>query len=61
MSYHKIISTSQGHIHKYENLKKKIYNCNANIYFNPKSLVNHIIPNYDKNSKDFPSFQIYTT
>jgi hypothetical protein len=25
--------TSQGYIHKYENLKRKIYNCNTNIYF----------------------------
>jgi len=25
-------------IHKYENLKKKLYNCNANIYFNQQCL-----------------------
>jgi hypothetical protein len=30
----KITNTSQGHIHKYQNPKRKLYNCNANIYFN---------------------------
>ena len=30
----KIVNASRGHIHEYENLKKKLYNCNANIYFN---------------------------
>jgi len=38
MSHLKIIITIQGHIHKHENLKRKIYNCNANIYFNQKCL-----------------------
>ena len=32
----KIISTSQGYIHKYEKLKRKVYDCNSNIYFNQK-------------------------
>jgi hypothetical protein len=36
MPHMKIIYTSQGYIHKYEDLKRKIYNCNANIYFNQK-------------------------
>jgi len=27
MSHLKFTSTSQGHIHKYENLKRKIYDC----------------------------------
>ena len=31
MSHLKIIKTSQGYIHKYENLKRKLCNCNANI------------------------------
>jgi len=31
----KIMSTSQGHVHKYEDLKT-IYNGNANIYFDKK-------------------------
>jgi len=34
MSDLKIISTSQICIHKYENLKRKLYNCNVKIYFN---------------------------
>jgi hypothetical protein len=34
----KTISTSQGYIHKYEDLKRKMYNCNANIHFNQKCL-----------------------
>ena len=35
----KIMSTSKGHIRKYEDLKRKIYNGNANIYFNKKFYV----------------------
>jgi len=34
MSQLKIINTSQGYIHKYENLERKLYSYNANIYFN---------------------------
>ena len=34
----KIINTSQGYIHKYENLKRKLYSCNVNIYFNQQML-----------------------
>ena len=33
MSHIKIINPCQGHIHRYKNLKRKLYNCNANIYF----------------------------
>jgi hypothetical protein len=36
MPHLKIKSTSQRHIHKYEDLKRKTYNYNANIYFNQK-------------------------
>ena len=42
-----ITSTSQGYIHKYENLKRKTYNCNANIYFNQKYLRKNLILNYE--------------
>jgi len=35
----KIINTSQSFIHKYEKLKGKLYNCNANIYFNRTCLI----------------------
>ena len=41
----KIVCTSQGHIYKYEDLKRKIYNYNSNIYFNQKFLQKNIIPN----------------
>jgi hypothetical protein len=34
MVHLKIINASRGPIHEYENLKRKLYNCNANIYFN---------------------------
>jgi hypothetical protein len=37
---------SQGHIHKYEDLQRKIYNCNAITYFNQKCLWKNIIPNF---------------
>jgi hypothetical protein len=44
----KIINTSQGHIHKYEDLKRKIYNCTTKIYFNQKYLsINiNLIPHF---------------
>jgi hypothetical protein len=32
MRYLKIIHTSQGYIQKYEDLKRKLYSCNANVY-----------------------------
>ena len=34
MAQLKIINASRGSIHEYENLKRKLYNCNANVYFN---------------------------
>jgi hypothetical protein len=34
MSHLQIKNASQGYIHKYKNLKRKLYNCSANIYFN---------------------------
>jgi len=33
MSHLQVINTSRGSIHKYGNLKRKLYNCNVNIYF----------------------------
>jgi len=38
MSHLKVINASRGSIHKYENFKRKLYNCNANIYFNQQCL-----------------------
>ena len=55
MSHLKIMNTSQGYIHKYENLKRKLYNCNANIYFNQKILKKHFIPNYAKKNFQIPA------
>ena len=46
MSQPKVINASQGCIHKYENLKRKLYNCNANIYFNQQCLQKQWNPNY---------------
>jgi hypothetical protein len=46
MSHLTVINTSQVYIHKYENLKRKLYNFNANIYFNQKFLKKYLNPNY---------------
>jgi hypothetical protein len=46
MSHLKIINASQGSIHEYENVKRKIYNCNASIYFNKQCLLKKLIPTY---------------
>jgi len=37
---------SQGYIQKYEDLKRKLYNCNANICCNQKCLPHNLMPNY---------------
>jgi hypothetical protein len=44
----KVINASRGSIHKYENLKRKLYKCNANIYFNQQCLKKQLIPTYAK-------------
>jgi hypothetical protein len=31
VSHLKVVNTSQSYIYKYENLKRKVYNCNTNI------------------------------
>ena len=33
MAHLKIIKASRGPIYEYENLKRKLHNCNADIYF----------------------------
>jgi hypothetical protein len=48
MNHLKIIQASQGSIRKFENLRMKLYNCNANIYFNRQCLQKHLIPNYSR-------------
>ena len=44
----KIANASRAHIHQYQNVKRKLYNCNANIFFNQKCLRNNIIPKFFK-------------
>ena len=41
-------NASQAFIHQYENLTRKIYNCNANTFANQRCLRNNIIPNFAK-------------
>lgn len=48
MCYLKIFFTSQAYFYRFFNLKKKLYNCNANIFFNQECLQYKIIPNYAK-------------
>jgi len=48
MSHLKVMNASRGCIHKYENLKRKLYNSNANIYFNQQCLQKQLIPNYTR-------------
>ena len=46
MTHLKIIKASRGPIHKYEDLKRKLYKCNANICFNKQCLKQHLTPSY---------------
>ena len=46
MTHLKIVNASRGPIHKYEDLKRKLYKCNANIYFNQQCLKQHLTPSY---------------
>jgi hypothetical protein len=48
MTHLKVINASRGSIHSYENLKGKLYKCNANIYFNQQCLKKQLIPTYGK-------------
>jgi len=48
MAHLKVINVSRCPIHEYENLKGKLYNCNANIYFNQQCRHKKLIPNYAK-------------
>jgi hypothetical protein len=42
----KIVNASLGPIRKYKNLKRRLYNCNASIYFNKQCLKKQLTPNY---------------
>ena len=44
----KILAATQAHIHQFGNLKKNLYNCNINIYFNQECLCHKIIPDSEK-------------
>ena len=44
----KIINAGQGVIHEYENTKRKLLICNANIYFNKQCQQRGFIPDYAK-------------
>jgi hypothetical protein len=46
MTHLKTVNANLGSIRKYENLKKRLYNCNASIYFNRQCLKKHLTPNY---------------
>jgi len=46
LTFLKIIGASQSLIHKCENLKRKLYKCNASIYFNRQCLENRLTPSY---------------
>jgi hypothetical protein len=48
MSCVKMQNTSQAYIYKYQNLKTKLHNCNANICFNQKQLHNILTPKFAK-------------
>jgi len=45
MSHLKIINASRGLVHEYENVQRKLFNCNANIYFNRHCHQKRPIPN----------------
>jgi hypothetical protein len=44
----KIVNAGQGVIHEYENTKRKLLICNANIYFNKQCHQKGFTPNYAK-------------
>jgi len=46
MTHLKIINASQGPIHKYKDLKSKLYKYNTNIYFNKQCLRKQLTPSY---------------
>jgi hypothetical protein len=46
MTHLKIINASQGSIRKYEDLRRRLNNCNASIYFNKQCIKRQLIPNY---------------
>ena len=48
MAHFRIMNASQSSIHKFESLKRKLYNCNASIYFNRQCIRQNLTPAYAK-------------
>ena len=48
MAEFKIMNASLSSIHKFESLKRKLYNCNASIYFNRQCIRQNLTPAYAK-------------
>jgi len=48
MAHFRIMNASQSSIHKFERLKRKLYNCNASIYFNRQCIRRNLTPAYAK-------------
>ena len=46
MIHPKVIDASRSLIHQFTNLKRKLYNCNASIYFNRQCLNKQLTPSY---------------
>jgi hypothetical protein len=46
MTLPKVDNARPGSIRRYENLKRKLYNCNASIYVNEQCLKRRLIPSY---------------
>jgi hypothetical protein len=44
----KFVNASQAYIHQFKNLKKKLYNYNADIFFNQECLKHDLTPNCSK-------------
>jgi hypothetical protein len=42
-----VIATQTNNIYKYKNSKRKILNCNSNIFVNQQNLRNDLTPNYE--------------
>jgi hypothetical protein len=51
----KILAATQAYIHQFGNLKKKLYNCDTNIYFNQECLWHKIIPDSENSKFRTPS------
>jgi len=46
MNHIKIANANRGLVHEYENVKRKLLSCNANIYFNRQCYHKRLIPNF---------------